>query len=396
MISSARPASTVSAVPTTVSAASNTAAPMRSSGRGASGHAAAASGRPASEAARLGERMRISEGACATRLSALSRAVSRTGASAISRAWASACSCARIRASSRAASASKRASSAIRPRASAKGRVSQAVSAASIIERARRGPSMPLRPPLASCQTVRPARIAGSNRAGRPARRWRAAKPAPCGSSISPATRARLSPLSSASAISAKGRRRDRIARRISPAVSCSCTRRCATSRTSCASSASSLSARAAASRASRAARSPRSELIQPALWPKRESCSAIRATREWRTSIGRSVRARSAWRSSAFSPCRSTIRIRAAVPIAASGLRASATREGAPPTSARAAATGFDRSDRPATAARVASQPMATQSTRSASISTGERASTRQAISGWSEARATINGRGA
>ena len=79
-----------------------------------------------------------------------------------------------------------------------------------------------------------------------------------------------------------------------------------------------------------------------------------------------------------------------------ARGFLASAMSEGAPPTSASAAATGRERSARPATAERVSSQPMATQSTRSASIRTGERASTRQAMSGWSEASATMSGRGA
>ncbi len=76
-------------------------------------------------------------------------------------------------------------------------------------------------------------------------------------------------------------------------------------------------------------------------------------------------------------------MRRKAAVPMDASGFLASAVREGRPATSARAAATGLDRSGREATAERVVSQPMATQSTRSASINTGERASTRQAISG-------------
>ena len=273
---------------------------------------------------------------------------------------------------------------------------SQAVRARSIIRRDRPAPVLAMPPWLASRHADRAAVKAGSSTGGKPALRWRAAKAAAGASCISPATRRAGRPARSASAVSAKAIWPDRMARRSRPAFSWPQAFRWATRRARSTGCASALKARVARSCASRLARSLRAGVSQPEDTAKAESDSASRVVTLWRTSRGRSGRARTASRRRAASPWRSTMRIRLPVVIWAPRLRASATRASASPISARAPATAGDRFGRRAMARRTVRQPMATPSTRSASPRTGERARTMAAISAWSPASPTISVRGA
>ena len=172
--------------------------------------------------------------------------------------------------------------------------------------------------------------------------------------------------------------------------------RRWLTRRARSAPSAPALTSRVLRSRASRLARSPRAGVSQPEAMAKAESDAATRAVTACRTSRGRSARSVRAFLRPASSPCRSTMRSRLPVVMRALRLRTRVVSEGTPPISAMAPATAWERPSRPAMAVRVVSQPTAMPSTRSASVRTEERRSTRAAMSGWSPAKATTSERGA
>ena len=271
---------------------------------------------------------------------------------------------------------------------------SQAVIARSIIRRDRPAQCRAVAPFIASRHAERAASIAGSRASGRPARWWRSATPR--GSRIVRATAAWSRPESSTKAACAKSVRPASTARRIRPALSCRVVRRCRTRRAVAAAPEPSHRSSATRSPASRVIRAQRSTPSQPQSVTKSDRDRATASPIAWRTSGGRSGRASSASRRTDSPPQRSTMRSSRPVVIRAVGFPISVTSVSRSPISASAPETACDRWWRAAITARIASEPSAAASTRSASVSTGERARIGPATSGTSQERATTRGRGA
>ena len=155
----------------------------------------------------------------------------------------------------------------------------------------------------------------------------------------------------------------------------------CATSAGRLSAGASNEAAMVAHSRASSVTVAARSGVVQPWLTTSSRRAAASFERSTCRTSSGRSLRSRSASRSSGQSPCRATMRSSEKRGTLAPGLETIARQASGVPTSPMAAETARETNRREAMAICIVSPRKATMSTSSLSRITGECSATRSAI---------------